>query len=101
MGNRNSMAGKNITPVVSDIDHIIAKLVAVQERTRQSPAIIDNGVFTRCVSNIHGILNDMEKCFNETIPCALDDNLKNGKILKDFIYCVIVFINMYIVFIGQ
>ena len=101
MGNRNSMAGKNITPVVSDIDHIIAKLVAVQERTKQSPAIIDNGVFTRCVRNIHGILNDMEKCFNETIPCALDDNLKNGKVLKDFIYCVIVFINMYIVFIGQ
>lgn len=74
------MAGKNITSIVSDIDNIIAKLVAVQERTKQSPGIIDNGVFTRCVTNIHGTLDDMEKCFSETIPRTLDDNLENGKV---------------------
>ncbi len=64
--------------LVSEIDGVIAKLNAVKEKAKRGSASTDNHVITKCVENIYGLVDDMEKCLNAS--CALDDNVKNGKV---------------------
>ena len=80
------MAGKSITSIVSDIDNIVTKLIAIQERTKQSPENIDKCVFAKYVANVHGVIDDMEKCITDAMPCALDDNPRNGKVLSNSLF---------------
>ncbi|CAB4002125.1 Werner syndrome ATP-dependent helicase-like isoform X1, partial [Paramuricea clavata] len=61
--------------LVSEIDGVIAKLNAVKEKAKRSSARIEDGVFAKCVENIYGLVDDMDKCLNERISCAFDDDV--------------------------
>ena len=77
--------------LVSEIDGVIAKLNAVKEKAKRSSARIEDGDFAKCVENIYGLVDDMEKCLNERISCVLDDDVHNGKVLRYMLNCIKVF----------
>ena len=67
----------------SEIDGVIEKLNAIKQKAKQSTASINSDLFTKCVQNINGAVDELEKC----VPGAWNDNGQNGKVKTNMACC--------------
>ena len=73
----------------SEIDGVIEKLNAIKQKAKQSTASINSDLFTKCVQNINGAVDELEKYVNDRISGAVNNNNgQNGKVKTNMACCL-------------